>query len=58
MWHPRGCRRYLFYCDCTLIHWACVLGVGWTISAIGWLIIAAVVIPFCEQNKKEKGDRK
>lgn len=33
-------------------------GVGWIINAIGWLTIAAVVIPLCEQVKKSKGGKR
>ena len=29
-------------------------GVGWVINAIGWLILAAVVIPLCEQVRRGK----
>jgi hypothetical protein len=33
-------------------------GVGWIINAIGWLTIAAVIIPLCEHVKKRKGAKK
>lgn len=31
--------------------WMC-----WTVNAIGWLIIAAVVIPVCDHIKKREGN--
>ncbi len=30
-------------------------GIGWIITTIGWLLIAAVVIPICKRIKKSKG---
>jgi len=32
-------------------------GPRWTVNAIGWLIIAAVVIPICNRIKKGRGKR-
>jgi hypothetical protein len=33
-------------------------GVRWIINAIGWLTIAAVIIPFCNQVKQSRRGKK